>query len=1145
MAKGLNREPVTWPDLGPGELWSGRPDLRARLAHLPTFPPFARVAPQAGRPGCFVEGGLVLTCAQLTTPMPVAAALALTHQLAEIFAVLHDDGAGHGGFTPDTVGWTREGTLLVAPDPGLILQPPDPHADSIQARDCQCIGAVLWTTLGGAWPLPEPERNTARLLSPGIPAIVAQALPRISHGDERLMLMLRGLLRWGGGYRLAPARAVRQAVSALRFRHGASEQALAAYLADHGIQLAPIPRRPEPDLRPSLFNPPTRRPQPAPRAAPVALPEPIPAPPAHPAPPQGTGNTEPKRRVTIDIPVQDDFPLIDQNGLFVAPPSLVEDDEPERKVLELQNTLTVGGVVVVNEALEVAHEPEFEPVPVPEEDAKETAVAADDVGEEGYFAPGTSEAAEDRVGALAVDAELEAELEDEAEVPEVPDQKTEAEETDPEQPLTVEPLTVEPLAVETETEEPEAIEEVEEPLAVETDPEETEADGPEPEEAEAEEPDPEEAEAEEPDPEEAEAEEPDPEEAEAEEPDLEEAEAEEPDPEEPDLEEAEAEEPDPEEPDLEEAEAEEPDPEEAEAEEPDLEEAEAEEPDLEEAESEEPDPEEPLAEVPDPEESLAEVPDPEEPLAEVLEPEETLAEVPDPEEPLAEVPDPEEPLAEVLEPEVVATGSHGAEGYFAPSAPEADEDRLRALEDRPRAPESEPPPKASLWSTLSSSFSRHSQQRADAKREKLELSEAERQAEAKARATAAATRAAEAEHQREEAEREAQEHEARAQQERLDAEALALEQAEQRRVEAEAQALALALAARTAEEQQEAEQRTREDEQRRIEEEAEQARAAAAQQEAEQHAREDEQRRIEADQAQREQERLETQQRAQEEERARLEEERARAEDARQQAHAEAARAEAQIRAERARVEAEEQTKAERKARDEAEEQQRKRALAKTLAEEAKRKAEEARIEHDATTKGDDMLGRPASGGDDGTWLAGVGISERHDREKELGAGKWTEPARSLEEVAASMPSDPIREMKVRGTGIPYKLVLLAVGLLALLSWLMLRNRGDEDPFPAPSPSPESLEPSTDPEPTVSPAAADAPEVTIWTDLEQARVELDGRDQGQAPARVSVPLDTDLHELCLVQGEMRTCRELTGEQLAQQDPYAFTIGDTP
>jgi len=1064
MAKGLKREPVTWPDLGPGELWSGRPDLRARLAHLPTFPPFARVAPQAGRPGCFVEGGQVLTCAQLTTPMPVAAALALTHQLAEIFAVLHDDGAGHGGFSPDTVGWTREGTLLVAPDPELILQPRDPQADSIQARDCQCIGAVLWTTLGGAWPLPEPERNTARLLSPGIPAAVAQALPRISQGDERLMLMLRGLLRWGGGYRLAPARAVRQAVSALRFRHGASEQALAAYLANHGIQLAPIPRRPEPDLRPSLFNPPPPRPKPAQRAAPVSLPDPLyellatpPAQTAQPAPSQGAVDTEPKRRVTIDIPVYDDFPLIDHNGFFVAPPSLVEDDEPERKVLELQNTLSVGeGVGVVDEALEVEHEhePEFELGPVPEEDAEETVVAVDDVGGEGYFAPGASEAAEDRLGALAVDADLETELEDEAEVPEVPVDEAEVlevpveetevpevpeapeapeapevpveesvEEPDPVEPLAEEPLAVEPLAVE-----PEA---VEEPLAVEP---------------------------------------------EAVEPLAVEPEA------------------------VEEPLAVEPEAVE-EADEPMAEEPMADEPDLV-----EPDPVEPDPVVPDPV-----VPDPVEPDPVEPDPVEPDPVEPDPVEPEAVEPEAVEPEAVegAEESEVVATSSDGAEGYFAPSTPEADEDRLRALEARSRAPKNrlrapEPVPKASLWSTLSSSFSRHSQQRVDAKREKLELAEAERQAEAKARAAVAA---AEAERQREVAEQEAQEREARAEQEHIEGEALARDHAEQRRVEAGTQAV------RTADEQQQAEQRAREDEQRRTEE----------------------------DQGRRERERIEAQQRAQEKERRRLEDERARAEEARLQAQAEAARAEAaraeaQIRAERARVQAEEQ--------------QRRRALAKTLAEEAKHKAEAAsdeaaRAERDNTTKGDDILGRPASGDDDGAWLAGVGISERHDREKELGAGKWTEPARSLEEVAASMPSDPIREMKVRGTGIPYKLVLLAAGLLALLSWLMLRDQGDEDPFPPASPSPESSEPSSDPEPAASPAAADAPEVTIWTDLEQARVELDGRDQGQAPTRVPVPLDTDLHELCLVQGEMRSCRKLTGEQLAQRDPYAFTIGDTP
>ncbi len=191
------------------------------------------------------------------------------------------------------------------------------------------------------------------------------------------------------------------------------------------------------------------------------------------------------------------------------------------------------------------------------------------------------------------------------------------------------------------------------------------------------------------------------------------------------------------------------------------------------------------------------------------------------------------------------------------------------------------------------------------------------------------------------------------------------------------------------------------------------------------------------------------------------------------------------------------------------------------------------------------ILGRRHASADDEAWLAGVGISERHEREQELGAGKWTEPARSLEEVAASMPSDPIREMRVRPSGIPYKLLLIAAILAAVLAWLVLRD-GSGDPEPTPLGPSQSAQKAIGTTPAAeSAAASDAPVVTVWTDLDGARIELDGRDQGPAPTRVPVPLDTELHELCLVLGEMRRCQELTGEQLAARDPYAFTVGDTP
>ncbi len=192
------------------------------------------------------------------------------------------------------------------------------------------------------------------------------------------------------------------------------------------------------------------------------------------------------------------------------------------------------------------------------------------------------------------------------------------------------------------------------------------------------------------------------------------------------------------------------------------------------------------------------------------------------------------------------------------------------------------------------------------------------------------------------------------------------------------------------------------------------------------------------------------------------------------------------------------------------------------------------------------LLSRRASIKDE--WLAGVGITDRSERDQELGAGKWTEPARTLEEVQASMSSEPIREMEVTNTGLPWRRIALVILLAAFLAWLLQGRDSGDSAGPQPTPG-EAAGTSSEPTPadgelsSVSAAAADAPEVTVWTDLEGARVELDGRDQGLAPARVPVPLDGRVHQLCLRLATLSKCRELTGEELALQDPYAFILGD--
>ncbi|MBN1334810.1 MAG: hypothetical protein JXB39_02505, partial [Deltaproteobacteria bacterium] len=335
----VRRVAMTHPEVGSGELWlDPAGSVAAWLGRLPCHPPFARILPVDGPlgRGTFVEGGLDVSLAALPAPLPRAAALYVAQELAEDCARLHEAGGGHGAMSPRTLGWTRDGRLLVGPDPELMAAAA--HAEGVQVRDCQAIGAALWCALGGVWPLPEEERNPARLLSPGLPRIVIDTLPRLCADDDRLELLLRGLLRWGGGYRMAPARAVRQAVSALRIRHAAAEEALAAYLANSHIRWRPREERPMP-----RYSPPPPEALPPPDDAAVAEAEAAPEPPE--AEVVSEPEAEPARR-TAEVE-------------SVAPP----EPEPEPEAVAPPEPEPEPEAVPEPEAL---LEPEPEAVPEPE-----------------------------------------------------------------------------------------------------------------------------------------------------------------------------------------------------------------------------------------------------------------------------------------------------------------------------------------------------------------------------------------------------------------------------------------------------------------------------------------------------------------------------------------------------------------------------------------------------------------------------------------------------------------------------------------------------------------------------------------------------------------------------------------------------------
>ena len=69
----------------------------------------------------------------------------------------------------------------------------------------------------------------------------------------------------------------------------------------------------------------------------------------------------------------------------------------------------------------------------------------------------------------------------------------------------------------------------------------------------------------------------------------------------------------------------------------------------------------------------------------------------------------------------------------------------------------------------------------------------------------------------------------------------------------------------------------------------------------------------------------------------------------------------------------------------------------------------------------------------------------------------------------------------------------------------------------------------------------DIPKVTVDTTPSGAYVFLEGVPYGAAPTAVPVPTDQKEHELCVEYNGERTCRRMTGEALAFQDPYRFVI----
>ena len=174
---------------------------------------------------------------------------------------------------------------------------------------------------------------------------------------------------------------------------------------------------------------------------------------------------------------------------------------------------------------------------------------------------------------------------------------------------------------------------------------------------------------------------------------------------------------------------------------------------------------------------------------------------------------------------------------------------------------------------------------------------------------------------------------------------------------------------------------------------------------------------------------------------------------------------------------------------------------------------------------------------DSPAWSAMAGVTGREEREVELGAGKWTEPARSLDEVRKQLPDSPVRELSLQTSGSSrtrYVGVALLFGAIVVGGLWLLRPPGTPDApgVPLGAGGPRATE-----------AAPGGPTVTVSTEPAGARLTLDGKRLGRAPVAVAVPTDDAHHELCAEFGKKRSCRSLTGTALSLQDPYIFHLGD--
>lgn len=158
-------------------------------------------------------------------------------------------------------------------------------------------------------------------------------------------------------------------------------------------------------------------------------------------------------------------------------------------------------------------------------------------------------------------------------------------------------------------------------------------------------------------------------------------------------------------------------------------------------------------------------------------------------------------------------------------------------------------------------------------------------------------------------------------------------------------------------------------------------------------------------------------------------------------------------------------------------------------------------------------------------WGGVKGVTNNPNREKELGLGKWTEPARSADEIRRALPGSPPRAMDLGEARPVWPLyAVLAVVVMVGVGWLWQRSS------PAPEPMPTSTAAPAMPAPEVVEVSADVRVVRIEViHGEDGPVTYDGIFYGNSPVDIPLPSDDSARTLCIAE----QCRPLSRTQLTE------------